>query len=90
MNLITFAALYRVRFIQAFWRRAEVAPMIPGIGGHRNFALLSHQLAEQVGRPLPREVQAADPAPDMGTIASVSDPEMISDDDERLSDNPAD
>ena len=56
--------------------------MVPDTGGGRDYTPLSYQLAEQVRRPLPPEVRVADPTPDMGTIASPFEPEMISNDDE--------
>ena len=63
-------------------RRVDAAPLIPGCHGQRNYAPLGRQLAEQAERSLPLEVRAPGPAADLETIASTSEPELISDNEE--------
>ena len=55
--------------------------MVSGMGGPRNYTPLSHQLAKQEERSLLQGLQATDPASGMDTVTSMSDPEVISDDD---------
>ena len=54
--------------------------MILGTSGQRNYTPLLRQLIEQERRSLTREVRTANPASDKETIASISDPKIISDD----------
>ena len=82
LTLVTFAALYEVRFIEDFLRREEGAPLVPDTGGRRDYTSLGYLLAEQVRRPLPPEVRMDDSILDVRTITSTSEPEVISDDDD--------
>ena len=74
--------------MEDFRQRAEAAPLISGSQGQRNYyAPLCRQLAEQAEIPLPREVRAAGPARDLETIASMSEPELISNDNQKFDDD---
>ena len=54
------------------------------MGGQKNFTPLIYQLAEQERRGLPPGVLAADPGSGMDSVASMSDPETISDDEREV------
>ena len=77
-----------MRFVEDFRQRVEAASLIPGSHGQRNYVLISRQLTEQAERPLPREVCAPGSAADLETIASASEPELISDDEEGFDNDP--
>ena len=77
-----------MRFVEDFRQHAEAAPLIPGSQGQRNYTPLCRQLADQAEKPLPREVRAAGSSRDLDTIASMSEPEFISDDNQEFDVDP--
>ena len=64
----------------------ETALFVPDTGGRRYYTSLGYLLAEQVRRRLPPKIRMADSIQDVGTIASPSEPEVISDDDDPQTD----
>ena len=60
-TLVALAVLSIVSVLRNFWRRAEMAPMVPGTSRQRNFASLLYQLAEQENIALPPGVLTDDP-----------------------------
>ena len=86
--MVTVAALYEFRFIEDFSGRAEAAPILPETGGQRNYEPLHRQLTEQAERSLPDKVRMVNPVEDAETVRSMSEPEVMSDDEEGFDDDP--
>ena len=63
-----------------FWQRAKTAPVIPGMGGQRNFTPLARQLAEQENRTVRPGLRVVETGAGVDSIAFSSDPEIIPDD----------
>ena len=59
--LVALAVLFIISLVRDYRRRVEMAPMVPGMSGQRNFTPLLYQLAEQENRALPPGVLADDP-----------------------------